>query len=65
MYTDGNGNWLTVWESGDTLGGTVDFDMDIFFSRSTDNGVTWSPVQAFNSNAGSDSGYDSIWEIID
>jgi hypothetical protein len=65
VTTDGNGNWVTFWESDDTLGGTVDTDSDIFFSRSTDNGVTWSPVQALNSNAGSDSGYDSIWEIVD
>jgi Neuraminidase (sialidase) len=56
--TDGNGNWCTVWASNEDLGGTAGTDYDIFFSRSTDNGVTWSVVQTLNTNAASDVGID-------
>ena len=64
VLTDGNGNCVVVWQSGDTLGGTTGTDSDIFFSRSTDNGVTWSAVQALNSNATPDSGADELPSII-
>jgi len=36
------GVWLVAWASGDTLGGTIGFDDDLVFVRSTDEGVTWS-----------------------
>ena len=64
IMTDGSGNWVTVWNSGDELGATVGPDYDIFVSRSTDNGVSWSTVQALNSNAASDTGSDSTPFII-
>ena len=38
VTTDGGGNWVAVWESDDTLGGTIGTDEDILVSRSTDNG---------------------------
>ncbi|MEK7795269.1 MAG: sialidase family protein, partial [Candidatus Hydrogenedentota bacterium] len=58
MTTDGLGNWVVVWESNDSLGGTIGFDNDILFSRSTDNGATWTAPAALNSNAATDSGID-------
>ncbi|MDK2971434.1 MAG: hypothetical protein PWP23_1189 [Candidatus Sumerlaeota bacterium] len=58
IATDGSGNWVTVWYSGESLGGTVGTDWDILFARSTDNGATWSAPAALNSNAASDSGSD-------
>ncbi len=58
VVTDGVGNWVTVWHSNDTLIGTVGTDYDIFYSRSVDAGLSWTPVAALNSNAGSDSGND-------
>jgi len=58
VTTDGAGNWVAVWQSYDTLGGTVGSDYDIFVSRSTNNGSTWSPVVTLNTNAGSDAGAD-------
>ena len=58
VTTDGSGNWVAAWYSNDDLGATVDTDFDIFVSRSTDNGASWSAVQTLNSNADSDSGYD-------
>jgi hypothetical protein len=58
VTTDGAGNWLVVWESNNTLGGTIDDDFDILVSRSTDNGGTWTPPAALNSNAATDTGHD-------
>ncbi|MCP3999263.1 MAG: DNRLRE domain-containing protein [bacterium] len=58
VITDGNGNWFAVWYSYDTLGGTIGTDADVLVSRSTDNGVTWSPPLPLNGNAGTDNGED-------
>lgn len=57
IAADGAGNWVVVWDSNDTLGvptGTIPFkDHDIFFSRSADDGLTWSAPAALNSDAAS------------
>jgi hypothetical protein len=55
VTTDSAGNWVALWESDDDLGGTIGADHDILFARSTDNGSTWSPPQALNTDAASDS----------
>lgn len=60
VITDGAGNWLAVWHSQDSLGGSIGTDQDILISRSTDNGVNWSAPVALNSNAASDSRADAI-----
>jgi hypothetical protein len=49
LMTDGGGNWIAAWNYNDN-----DTDVDISFSRSTDNGATWSASQALNSNAAQD-----------
>lgn len=54
LSTDGRGNWVCVWESEETLGGTLATDMDIFVSRSTDGGVSWTGPVPLNSNAATD-----------
>lgn len=59
IATDGVGNWVCVWASNDSLGGTIGNDDDILFSRSTDNGTTWSAPAALNTNAAVDTGNDS------
>ncbi len=59
VTTDGAGNWVAVWESNQNLGGTIGTDVDIFVANSTDNGVSWSPPAALNTNAGGDSGSDN------
>ena len=59
MTTDGAGNWVAVWQSSDSLGGTIGTDYDILVSRSTDAGGTWTAPAALNTNAGSDSGADN------
>jgi len=58
VTTDGGGNWVAVWFSTDSLGGTIGTDWDILVARSTDNGATWTAPAALNTNAGTDSGCD-------
>jgi len=58
ITTDGNGTWIAVWDSFDSLGNTIGFDFDIFMSRSTDNGQTWSSLGVLNTNAATDNGDD-------
>ena len=58
VTTDGAGNWVAVWHSNDSLGGTIGTDADILVSRSTDAGGTWTAPAPLNTNAGSDSGDD-------
>ncbi|MBX7258154.1 MAG: hypothetical protein K1Y02_17465 [Candidatus Hydrogenedentes bacterium] len=54
ITTDKMGHWVAVWHSSDTLGGAIGDDYDILVSRSTNNGLTWSPPAALNADAGSD-----------
>ena len=51
---DGQGNWLVVWQSSENLGGVIGTDTDFFFSRSTDNGASWTPPAVLNTNAATD-----------
>lgn len=59
ITTDGDGNWVVVWESTGSLGDTIGGDPDILVSTSTTGGVTWSPPQALAPNAASDTNFDS------
>ncbi|MCC6697053.1 MAG: exo-alpha-sialidase [Candidatus Hydrogenedentes bacterium] len=63
VTTDGLGNWIAVWESWDSLGGTIGGDADILVSRSTDGGSTWTPASALNAYAATDAGHDYDPEI--
>ena len=63
LATDGSGNWVAVWTSTDSLGGTIGTDEDILTARSTDGGVTWTPPAALNANAGTDVGNDAEPQI--
>ncbi len=58
LATDGNGNWVAVWESDENLGGVIGTDLDILVSRSSDHGATWSAPAALNTNAAVDSDDD-------
>ncbi|MBI2425768.1 MAG: exo-alpha-sialidase, partial [Candidatus Hydrogenedentes bacterium] len=58
LTTDGQGLWLAVWTSRETLDGTPKRDSDIHYARSTDGGLSWTAPTALNTNAVSDSGYD-------
>jgi MYXO-CTERM domain-containing protein len=57
IATDGQGNWVVVWYATGTALGTGD-DMDIFVSRSSDNGTTWSNAIPLNTNALTDDASD-------
>lgn len=63
LAADGDGNWLAVWHSNDDLNDTVGEDLDIFFSRSSDHGWTWSEPLPLNDNAHLDHGADSAPQV--
>jgi hypothetical protein len=63
ISTSGSGTWLAVWQSLDSLAGTIGTDLDILVSRSTDNGVTWTPPAALNTNADVD-GEKDRWPAV-
>ncbi len=63
LATDGAGNWVAVWHSDDTLGGTIGSDRDILVARSTDAGATWTAPAALNTNAASDAGTDDDAQV--
>lgn len=67
ISTDAQGNWAVVWQSNENLdlggGASAGTDRDIFVARSTDNGANWSGPAALNTNAGSDSGNDSVPQL--
>ncbi len=54
VATDGGGTWIAVWDSTDSLGGTIGGDPDVLFARSTDGRLGWSPPAAIHDNAASD-----------
>ena len=58
VTTDGVGNWVAVWESGEDLGGTAGTDTDIFVATSANNGATWTAPALLNTNGASDTGLD-------
>jgi len=63
LSTDFQGNWLAVWMSNDTLGGTLGTDLDILAARSADNCATWSAPVSVKSNANVDSSTDEYPSI--
>ncbi len=59
ITTDGQGNWVTLWETQENLGGTIGVDGDILVAHSADNGATWTDPVPLNTNAATDSRVDS------
>jgi hypothetical protein len=58
IATDGSGNWISLWSSGDSRGGSIGTDRDILIARSADQGSTWTAPAPLNSSATSDSNSD-------
>ncbi len=58
LAADGVGNWVAVWDSTDSLDLTVQTDLDILVSRSSNNGVAWAAPDALNATAYSDAAGD-------
>ena len=56
--TDGHGNWLAIWNSTNSLEGTIGTDLDILFSGSADNGLTWTAPRPLHANAATDHALD-------
>lgn len=54
MATDGQGNWLAVWDGGIGASGLRGTDRDILVARSTDNGETWTVPAPLNADAAGD-----------
>jgi hypothetical protein len=59
-----DGTWIAVWDSDDSLGGTLDTDHDILLARSEDGGWTWSDPLPLNTNAGEDRGDDERPQVV-
>jgi predicted neuraminidase len=53
VETDGKGNWLTVWQSFHDSSPGANSCAEIFVSRSTDNGLSWSPMLMLSGTGGS------------
>ncbi len=61
VATDGQGNWVAVWFSDEPdIAGGIGNDDDILVARSTNNGATWTAPAPLNTNAGGDTGFDSL-----
>jgi len=58
VATDRAGNWSVVWDSVDSLGGTIGLDSDVLFARSISGGLNWFSPSALGTNAGTDLGGD-------
>ena len=54
LATDEAGVWVAVWDSLVPFGSPLGADADIMFSRSADDGATWSPPAPLNTNAATD-----------
>jgi hypothetical protein len=54
IAADTAGSWVVTWKSDNLIGSNGTDDEDVHFSRSTDNGVTWSSPAALNTDAGTD-----------
>lgn len=62
IATDG-GVWVATWSSTDTLGDTIDWDADILFARSVDDGANWTSPAAVDTTAATDITQDDFPSI--
>ncbi|NUM54968.1 MAG: exo-alpha-sialidase [Candidatus Hydrogenedentes bacterium] len=60
VRTDCAGHWIAVWDTDGIMDGTPAVDLDLLVARSVDNGVTWTPPAALNTNAATDTGDDGV-----
>ncbi|HYC56696.1 MAG TPA: sialidase family protein [Candidatus Binatia bacterium] len=52
LATDGDGTWIAVWTSGNSLSGTIGGDNDVLYARSTDGGRSFTPPSPINDAVG-------------
>lgn len=60
LAVDNAGNWVAVWSSNSNFGQRTGADRDLFFSTSSDDGLTWSTPAPLNTNARSDGYSDDL-----
>ena len=66
LATDGAGTWIVVCSSEGTLGGLLATNFNVLYTRSTNNGATWSALAPLNSSASLDDGDDrDPWLAVD
>jgi len=63
VASDGIGNWVAVWHSTENLSGGIGTDLDLFVSRSSDIGQTWTDPVPLNTTAAGDTSHDFDPEI--
>ncbi len=63
VATDGQGNWVAVWDTFGGLGGNLGDDGDILYSESADNGATWSVPAPVNGDAYTDTVDDELPQV--
>jgi hypothetical protein len=63
LTTDELGTWIAIWQSWDSLGGTIGTDADVLFARSTDTGLSWTDPAPLNTSAATDEGEDNNPQI--
>ena len=54
VATDGHGTWVVAWETCAVSSCNINDDKDIMFSRSGNDGITWSKLAFLNSDAAGD-----------
>jgi len=66
LATDGQGEWVVVWYSRNSLGFPIGTDDNVHFARSRDGAMSWSPPAILNSSAfdPQDINYDWNPEIV-
>lgn len=52
------GVWIAAWQSFENIGGAIGTDADILYTRSTNDGLTWSSAAALNPDAPTDAEND-------
>jgi hypothetical protein len=65
IAADTEGNWVVTWVSTNLVGTNGTDDEDVHFSRSTDNGVTWSAPAALQTDASTDGLRDAYSSGLD
>ncbi len=63
VASDGEGRWIAVWNSRNSLRTTVRNDFDIFYAVTTDRGLHWTVPTTLNSNAPGKLGADRLPDI--
>lgn len=61
---DGQGHWIAVWNSTDTLAGKLPTNPKILYAISNDNGQTWSAPQSIDAEAPTDSTTNTYPHVV-